>query len=345
MNLIVTGGYGFIGSNFIHYYLNKHPNDQILNIDCKTYAGWPKNLEGINWSRCKCREWDISCLISNMALAISWADAIIHFAAESHVDRSITGPSKFMETNIMGTFNLLELVRTLKPTIRFLYVSTDEVYGELPLEGKEMFTEQTPLDPHSPYSVSKTAADLLCQAYHRTYGLNTIVTRCCNNYGPFQFPEKLIPVAIFKALDGKKIPVYGQGLNVRDWIYVEDHCSALDLLLHKSPPGEVWNIGSNYPISNINLVKIILRLLKKDPENRIEFVTDRLGHDLKYAIDATKLLTAFLEWRPKHTLFKGLEKTIKWYQEHRTWWKKIESYDDLSETGYEGQAALISGGD
>ena len=321
-NILVTGGAGFIGSNFIRYLLQQHPTYRVVNFDLLTYAGNLENLAGVDVSpryffvRADiCDKESVDKVFREHAI-----DAVVHFAAESHVDRSILGPSVFVQTNVLGTSVLLEAARQ-SGVERFVHVSTDEVYGSLGAAGK--FIETTPLHPNSPYSASKASSDLLALAYFHTFHTPVIVTRCSNNYGPFQFPEKLIPLMIANALNDKPLPVYGDGLNVRDWLYVEDHCSALDAVLHKGKEGEVYNIGGNNEKKNIEIVKLILQELEK-PESLITFVQDRLGHDRRYAIDASKIKNE-LGWEPTHTFEIGIRETIHWYLSHKEWWQRILS--------------------
>jgi len=319
-NVLVTGGAGFIGSNFIKYFLRKHPDADVINFDKLTYAGNLENLEDVAESpRYKLLRGDI-CNRTEVEAAFKdhAVDTVVHFAAESHVDRSILGAGVFVQTNVLGTNVLLEVAKELGVE-RFLHVSTDEVYGSLGLAGK--FTETTPLHPNSPYAASKASSDLLAFAYHHTFGVPVIVTRCSNNYGPYQFPEKLIPLMIVNALNNKPLPVYGDGLNVRDWLFVEDHCAAIDVVLSKGKNGEVYNIGGNNEWKNIDIVKLVLKHLNK-PESLITFVKDRLGHDRRYAIDPSKL-KAELEWEPAHTFEKGIEDTILWFVRNEQWWRHV----------------------
>ncbi len=322
MNLLVTGGAGFIGSNFIRYILNKYPEYRVINLDKLTYAGNLENLAGIEKDPRYAFEKGDICDKARVQLCIVRyeIDAIINFAAESHVDRSILGASEFVQTNIAGTNVLLEAAKELKIK-RFLQVSTDEVYGSLGSTG--LFTEETPLHPNSPYSASKASADMLALAYHHTFGLPVVLTRCSNNYGPYQFPEKLIPLMIANALNDKSLPVYGDGMNIRDWLHVKDHCSAIDTVLHRGRVGEVYNVGGNNEKTNIDIVKLILQNLGK-PESLISYVEDRLGHDRRYAIDSSKIHRE-LGWQPSYTFEKGIAETIKWYVENRLWWTRIIS--------------------
>ncbi|HLP16935.1 MAG TPA: dTDP-glucose 4,6-dehydratase [Bacteroidota bacterium] len=332
-NVLVTGGAGFIGSNFVRHMLDTHPDYLIVNFDALTYAGNLENLTEIeNDPRYCFVRGDIRDRAGvERVFTERGIDAVVHFAAESHVDRSITGPSIFIDTNIVGTNVLLETARKANVE-RFLHVSTDEVYGSLGETG--LFTETTPLHPNSPYSASKASSDLLVLAYQHTFGFPGIVTRCSNNYGPYQFPEKLIPLMIANALADKPLPVYGTGMNVRDWLYVGDHCAALDRVLHKGTPGEVYNIGGNNEKPNIEIVKLILDVLGK-PESLITYVKDRPGHDLRYAIDASKIERE-LGWTPAYTFEIGMRATIEWYLQNRKWWERILSgdYQKYFETMY-----------
>lgn len=306
--VLVTGGAGFIGSNFIYFMLNKYLDYKIINFDALTYAGNINNLRNIeNDPRYKFMKGDIT-LAKDVAAAMKDVDYVVHFAAESHVDRSITGPEIFTKTNVLGTQILLDYAKEYGIK-KFVHVSTDEVYGSLGKTG--YFTEETPLAPNSPYSASKAGSDLLVRAYYETFGFPGIITRCSNNYGPYQFTEKLIPLIISKALVDKSLPVYGDGMNVRDWLYVEDHCLAIDVVLHNGKAGEVYNIGGNNEWYNIDIVKLILKELEK-PESLIHFVEDRLGHDRRYAIDAGKIKNE-LGWEPKVKFEEGIKKTIQWY--------------------------------
>lgn len=322
MKLLITGGAGFIGSNFVRYMVNKYPEYQIVNLDLLTYAGNLENLKEIeNKPNYKFVRGDIADrpFVQDLFEKEKF-DYVLNFAAESHVDRSITNPEIFVQTNIQGTLALLDAAKTIGVK-KYLQVSTDEVYGTLGATG--FFTEETPLAPNSPYSASKTGADLLVRAYHETYGLPINITRCSNNYGPYHFPEKLIPLMIINALHDKDLPVYGDGLNIRDWLHVEDHCQAIDLVLHNGRSGEVYNVGGNNERTNIDIVKTILAQLGK-PESLIKFVKDRPGHDRRYAIDATKLRTE-LGWKPKYTFETGIKQTIEWYLNHQEWWQNIIS--------------------
>jgi dTDP-glucose 4,6-dehydratase len=322
MRILVTGGAGFIGSNFILYWLNKYPQDFIINLDKLTYAGNLDNLKKIETNSHYCFiQGDIcdSQLVNDLTKNI---DVMVHFAAESHVDRSIIDAAPFIKTNIVGTHVLL--TAALKNRVgRFHHISTDEVFGSLPLNNHTKFNLTTNYNPRSPYSASKAASDHLVRAYGITYNLPYTISNCSNNFGPYQFPEKLIPLTITNLLEDKKVPIYGDGLYVRDWLYVFDHCEAIDLILHKGKIGETYLIGGlNEGISNLHLVKKIIKLMNKD-ESKIEFVKDRPGHDRRYAIDWSKI-NQELGWVPKHNLDHALEETIAWYQNNQEWWKKIK---------------------
>ncbi len=325
MNIIVTGGAGFIGSNFIFYMMKQHPDDRIVCLDKLTYAGNLSTLEPVmdspNFRFVKMDICDRAAVYG--LFEEEHPDVVVNFAAESHVDRSIENPEIFLQTNIIGTSVLMDACRKYGIQ-RYHQVSTDEVYGDLPIDRPDLFfTENTPLHTSSPYSSSKASADLLVNAYHRTYGLPTTISRCSNNYGPYQFPEKLIPLMIANALADKPLPVYGEGLNVRDWLYVEDHCKAIDLIIRKGRVGEVYNIGGHNEMRNIDIVRLICEALGK-PESLITHVTDRKGHDQRYAIDPAKIHNE-LGWLPE-TMFKdGIKKTIQWYLDHQDWWKTIIS--------------------
>ena len=319
-NVLVTGGAGFIGSNFIRNFVRVHTDVTVVNFDNLTYAGNLENLEDVAGnSRYKFVKGDI-CARKEVESAFTEydIDTIIHFAAESHVDRSILGSGVFIQTNVFGTGVLLDVSKQFGIE-RFLQVSTDEVYGSLGPKGK--FVETTPLHPNSPYAASKASSDLLALAYHHTFGLPVVITRCSNNYGPYQFPEKLIPLMIVNALNDKPLPVYGDGLNVRDWLYVEDHCAAVDAILLKGKVGEVYNIGGNNEWKNIDIVRLILDGLHK-PESLITYVRDRPGHDRRYAIDATRIKTE-LGWEPSHAFENGIRETITWYVKNERWWRRV----------------------
>ncbi|AEF93762.1 dTDP-glucose 4,6-dehydratase [Desulfotomaculum nigrificans CO-1-SRB] len=327
MKLLVTGGAGFIGSNFIRFMFNERPDIEVINLDKLTYAG---NLDNLKELAGKPNylfvQGDIADGDLVQQLFGKGIDAVINFAAESHVDRSILEPDVFIKTNVVGTQVLLEQARQSwrgsgGQRVRFIQISTDEVYGSLGAEG--YFTESTPLAPNSPYSASKAGADLLVRAYYHTYGLPVAITRCSNNYGPYQFPEKLIPLMILKALQDEPLPVYGNGLNVRDWLHVEDHCRAIYTVLTQGRPGEVYNIGGNQERTNLEVVKGILNIMGK-PESLISFVQDRPGHDHRYAIDAGKIQRE-LGWRPRHDFASGLANTVQWYLNNRQWWEPLIS--------------------
>ncbi|MEK4360312.1 dTDP-glucose 4,6-dehydratase [Paenibacillus sp. FSL M7-1455] len=321
MKLLVTGGAGFIGSNFVLYMLQQHPEYQIINVDSLTYAGNLENLKSIeNHPNYTFSKTDITDAKAIDALFQQGIDVVVNFAAESHVDRSILDPEVFVKTNVLGTQVLLDAAKKYGVT-KYVQVSTDEVYGTLGETG--LFTEETPLTPNSPYSASKAGGDLLVRAYHETFGLPVNITRCSNNYGPYQFPEKLIPLMISRALNDQALPIYGDGLNIRDWLYVEDHCSAIDLVIHKGRVGEVYNIGGNNERTNLHIVKTILAELNK-PESLITYVQDRPGHDRRYGIDPTKI-TQELGWKPKHNFETGIKETIQWYLNNKEWWTRIQS--------------------
>ncbi len=325
MTIIVTGGAGFIGSNFIFHMLRKDPQYRIVCVDKLTYAGNLSTLESVTGNpNFRFVKLDICDRAGVFALfEEEKPDVVVNFAAESHVDRSIENPEVFLQTNIIGTSVLMDACRKYKAE-RFHQVSTDEVYGDLPLDCPDLFfTEETPLHTSSPYSSSKAAADLLALSYYRTFGLPVTISRCSNNYGPYHFPEKLIPLMIANALSDKPLPVYGKGENVRDWLYVEDHCKAIDLIIHKGRVGEVYNVGGHNEMKNIDIVKLICKELGK-PEGLISFVADRKGHDMRYAIDPTKIHNE-LGWLPETKFADGIKKTIKWYLENEAWWKPIVS--------------------
>ena len=325
MKILVTGAAGFIGSNFMYYELDKHPEDEYVALDLLTYAGNLRNLDGLkdkpNFKFVKMDIRDREAIYK--LFEDEKFDMVVNFAAESHVDRSITDPEVFLKTNIIGTEVLMDACRKYNVD-RYHQVSTDEVYGDLPLDRTDLFfTEETPIHTSSPYSSSKAGADLLVNAYHRTYGLKTTITRCSNNYGPYQFPEKLIPLMINNARHDKEFPVYGEGLNVRDWLHVYDHCSGIDLVMRNGRIGEVYNIGGHNERKNIDVVKTILKELGK-PESLIKYVTDRKGHDLRYAIDPTKIETE-LGWKPKYNFETGIKETIDWYMNNQDWMDEVTS--------------------
>ncbi len=329
-SILVTGGCGFIGSNFVRFVLEHRDGIKITNLDSLTYSGNPENLADIqNDSRYSFVHGDIrdEALVAKL---VAECDAVVHFAAESHVDRSILDSKPFIESNVLGTQILLDAARKQWGTGtsgggRFIHVSTDEVYGDLPLDKPELlFTESTPLNPHSPYSSSKAASDLLVMAAHHTFGLNVNITRCSNNFGPYQFPEKVIPLFVTNLIEGKKVPLYGDGRNVRDWLHVDDHCEAILTVLEKGTPGEVYNIGGNNERSNLELTHMILEAMGKG-KDMIQPVTDRLGHDRRYAIDPTKIKTQ-LGWQPtRSALSEALEATVKWYVDNAGWWQRVKS--------------------
>ncbi len=352
MNILVTGGAGFIGSNFLNLFVPCHPEHYFINLDKLTYAANPLNLSALeDQANYSFEQADITDYDQLLQLFEKYEpDLVVHFAAESHVDRSIHGPSEFIQSNIIGTFNLLEACRDFwssgSGNKLFLHVSTDEVYGSLGAEG--LFTEQTAYDPSSPYSASKASSDHLVRAYHRTYDLPALITNCSNNYGPYQFPEKLIPLMILNALAGKPLPLYGKGENVRDWLYVEDHCRALWTVIEKGVPGETYNIGGNSENRNIDIVNQICEVLAKeidrDPlqlKDLITFVQDRPGHDMRYAIDATKIKKE-LGWEPQESFAEGLQKTIRWYLDNRDWVESIQSgaYKSWIETNYSKRESI-----
>ena len=338
-SIVITGGAGFIGSNFVHHWCENYPEDRVIVLDALTYAGNLNNLGTLkDRKNFRFLQGDIcdQALVDQL-FASENIDTVAHFAAESHVDRSILGPGAFVQTNVVGTFTLLESFRQhwlsnhQPDNYRFLHVSTDEVYGSLGLDDPA-FTETTPYAPNSPYSASKAGSDHLARAYFHTYGMPTIITNCSNNYGSYHFPEKLIPLMCINILLGKPLPVYGDGQNVRDWLYVRDHCQALDTVIHKGKAGETYNIGGNNEVKNIDLVRMLCDLMDelapdlpvKPAQNLITFVKDRPGHDRRYAIDATKIRTE-LGWQPEETVEGGLRKTIQWYLDHRDWWQPLLS--------------------
>ncbi len=320
MKVLITGGCGFIASNLIRYLLNLKTGYEVINLDALTYAGNEKNLEEFRESaEYAFVKGDICDEPLVEQIVGGGVDAIIHMAAETHVDRSILGPREFVRTNVLGTQNLLEVARRFEVK-RFVHVSTDEVYGSLGLEG--VFTEESPLEPNSPYAASKASSDLLVRAYVQTYGFPAIITRASNNYGPYQFPEKFIPLFLTNAMEGKKLPLYGDGLNVRDWLFVEDHCKALEIILHKGTPGEIYNIGGDQEYPNVEIAKTIVRLAGASEES-IRFVKDRPGHDRRYALSIEKL-SGELGWNPRVTLEDGLAKTVEWYKKNEDWWRPLK---------------------
>lgn len=325
MNIVVTGGAGFIGSNFIYHMLEKYPDYRIICVDCLTYAG---NMSTLKTALVNPAFKFLKINITDRQAVYSMfeeekPDIVVNFAAESHVDRSIENPEIFLDTNIKGTAVLMDACRKYGIK-RYHQVSTDEVYGDLPLDRPDLFfTENTPIHTSSPYSSSKASADLLVMAYHRTYGLPVTISRCSNNYGPFHFPEKLIPLMIINALADKPLPVYGEGLNVRDWLYVKDHCKAIDLIIHKGRDGEIYNVGGHNEMKNIDIVKLICKELGK-PESLITHVADRKGHDMRYAIDPAKIHND-LGWLPETSFSDGIRMTIQWYLDNREWWEEIIS--------------------
>ena len=339
MKILVTGGAGFIGSNFIYYMLEKHRGYKIVCLDALTYAGNLETLEdAMKNPDFKFVKGDITDreAVRNLFSEEKF-DVVVNFAAESHVDRSIEEPEVFLKTNILGTQVLMDASREFGVK-RYHQVSTDEVYGDLPLDKPDLFfTEETPIHTSSPYSASKASADLLVMAYHRTYGFPATISRCSNNYGPYHFPEKLIPLMIANALADKSLPVYGEGLNIRDWLYVKDHCSAIDLIIHNGRVGEVYNIGGHNERANIDVVKTILKELGK-PESLITYVTDRKGHDMRYAIDPTKIHNE-LGWLPETKFDDGIKMTIKWYLDNKPWWENIISgeYKDYYKKMYDNR--------
>lgn len=341
MHLLVTGGAGFIGSNFVRFVLREHPDARVTNLDALTYAGNLENLTAVETNpRYRFIRGDVGdlSLVERLLRGDGWerADAVVHFAAETHVDRSILGAEDFVRTNVGGTYALLEAARAVK-TPRLLLVSTDEVYGSLGDEG--YFTEESPLRPSSPYSATKAGADLLALSYHRTHGVPVIITRGSNNYGPYQFPEKLIPLLITNALEGKPLPIYGDGLNVRDWLHVEDHCEALWRVLEDGRVGQVYNIGGRCERRNLDIARAILRLLDL-PESRLQFVPDRPAHDRRYALDIARVESE-LSWSPRRNLDSELPAVVEWYRSQRSWWERVKSgaYRDYYRRNYEERMA------
>jgi dTDP-glucose 4,6-dehydratase len=318
MKLLITGGLGFIGSNLIRYMLKEHKDFEVINLDKMGIGSNEKNLKDLEGDkRYRFIKGDILDfgLVSEL---IKNVDAVVNLAAETHVDRSIANPRSFLESNTIGTFNILEAARIYNPRIRILHMSTDEVYSDI-LSGS--YREEDRLKPSSPYSASKAAADMFCLAYHRTYRLDVIIARCTNNFGPYQFPEKLIPKTVIRARLGMKVPIYGTGKNVRDWLYVLDNCEAVDLLLQNGRAGEIYNISAGNELESIEIVKRVLRIMGRD-EKIIEFVEDRPGHDIRYSLDSTKIRKE-LGWKPKHSLDEALKSTVEWYLENESWWREI----------------------
>jgi len=317
MKVLVTGGLGFIGSNFIRYLLERYSSIEIINVDAMKYGSNPLNLKDIeDDEKYKFIKGDI-CDYELISKLVKDVDVIVNFAAESHVDRSIANPYSFLQSNVVGVFVILEAIRKKNREVKFIQISTDEVYGDI-LKGS--FKEEDRLKPSSPYSASKAAADMFVLAYSRTYGIHAVITRCTNNYGPYQFPEKLIPKTIIRASMNLKIPIYGTGKNIRDWIYVLDHCEAIDLVIKEGETGEIYNISSREEKTNLEVVKTILSIMGKD-ESLIEFVEDRPGHDLRYSLDSSKIRE--LGWKPKHSFKEGIRKTVEWYMQNEWWWKPL----------------------
>jgi dTDP-glucose 4,6-dehydratase len=341
MKLLVTGGLGFMGSDFIRYILDTYPDYEVTNLDKQTYAGNPENVIGYDqnprYSFVHGDIADVTAVQQAMTIRGEKPDAIINFAAETHVDRSIQNPEAFLQTAVMGTYRLLEAAKN-NGVARYIQISTDEVFGEIEEGG---FTEQSPINPRSPYSAAKAAGDLLVSSYATTYGLPAIVTHCCNNFGTHHYPEKLIPLTITNLLEGKKVPVYGDGKQVREWIYVRDHSKAVNFILHNGTAGEVYNIGTGNEKENIETVRAILAALQLN-EDRIEYIKDRPGHDRRYAIDSSKLRA--LGWKPEHTFEQGLQETVQWFKSNEAWWKKIKSGEYLAyyEKQYGGTSLMDS---
>jgi dTDP-glucose 4,6-dehydratase len=318
--ILVTGGAGFIGSNFVHFWVKKHPNDKVVVLDKLTYAGNLENLQAVK-DNIEFIQGDI-CDQAVVEKAFEGVSTVVHFAAETHVDRSVLGPMQFVQTNVVGTLVLLEAVKKFGIK-RFHHVSTDEVYGSIDLDSKEKWTEESPYNPRSPYSASKAGSDHLVRAYFNTYNLPVTLSNCANNVGPYMYPEKFFPLAITNLLEGKNVPVYGQGKQVREWLYVEDHCSAIEKILERGKLGETYFVGPNdKEISNLEVIKLMLQVMGL-PEQRIEFVKDRPGHDAKYALNTNKIKKE-LGWSPENNLEQTLEKTIEWYKQNQNWWKKIK---------------------
>ena len=318
MKVLVTGGLGFIGSNFVRFVLEKYSDVEVVNVDAMKYGSNPDNLKDVeNDERYTFVRGDVSDY-KLMSELVKDVDAVVNFAAETHVDRSIANPYSFLQSNVIGAFAILEAIRKVNRDSKLVHISTDEVYGDIV---KRSFKEDDRLKPSSPYSASKAAADMFVLAYVRTYGLHAMITRCTNNYGPYQFPEKLIPKAIIRASMNLKVPIYGTGKNVRDWIYVLDHCEAVDLVMHEGEKGEIYNISSGEEKANLEVVKTILKQMGKD-ENLIEFVEDRPGHDLRYSLDSSKIREE-LGWKPKHSFEEGIRETVNWYLSNEWWWKPL----------------------
>lgn len=332
LKILVTGGLGFIGSNFIRQLLSKHPYVEVINVDKMGFGANLENLEEIEYAK---KYQFVRGDISNPQLInklVKDIDAIVNFAAETHVDRSIAGSYQFVKSNILGTFTLLEAIRRFNDSAKYVQISTDEIHGDI-LHGS--FSELDRINPSNPYSATKASADMLCLAYHRTYGLNLNITRCTNNFGPYQFPEKLIPKTILRALMNSPIPIYGNGKNVRDWIFVLDHCEAILQVLENGKPGEIYNISSSNELSNMTIVKKILKILNK-PEDLIIFVEDRPGHDLRYSLDSSKIRSE-LNWKPKHTFNSALKETVKWYVNNAWWWEPMATKEVLHPTPWKIQ--------
>lgn len=329
MKILITGGLGFIGSNLCRYMVTNHPDHQITNIDKIGIGANPASLQDLKREK---RYTFVKGDILNAKLTdklVKGADAVLNLAAETHVDRSISNPAAYIQSNTVGTFTVLEAIRKHNKQARLIQVSTDEIYGEIP-EGS--FTEKDTLSPGNPYSAAKASADMFVQAYHKTYNLNASITRCTNNFGPYQFPEKLVPKTIIRALKNLQIPIYGTGKNIRDWLYVEDHCRAIDLVLQKGKLGEIYNISSGNELANVEIVKKILNLLGKK-EDLISFVEDRPGHDVRYGLDSSKLRSA-LGWKPRFTFEKALQTTVNWYRDNEKWWKPLATEEILSPTSW-----------
>lgn len=337
MKLLVTGGAGFIGSNFIHYWLQNHPEDSIVNLDVLTYAGNVENLKDLeNNPHYEFVHGDI-CDPATVEQVMSGCEVVVHFAAESHVDRSIMSPQQFVRTNVLGTGTLLDAARKIGVK-RFHHVSTDEVFGSLPLNGVGRWNEHTPYSPRSPYSASKAGADHLVRAYYITYGLHVTITNCANNIGSYMFPEKLLPLAITNLLEGKKVPLYGRGDQIREWLYVTDHCRAIDLILLKGMPGEAYFVGPDNPeLTNLEIIKKLLKIMDIG-EDRIEFVADRPGHDQRYALDWSKIKSE-LGWEPEVKLDEGLQRMVAWYKDNEDWWRRVKSgeYQKYYKQQYKGK--------